>query len=176
MLNALNPIVAAVLSIVLITPAPAQAKSDWLHTGQMPVDSEVIRRAQDEDAVRKAARAAEQATAPTAPQAETQTTAQTRLSSQSISGPVLARRVSSTAYCLTGTMANGERAHAGAVAMNGVRFGTRFEVLTGPQAGQVLTVKDRIGHGSQFDVAMPGDCAAARQYGRRSISIRQDFR
>lgn len=85
------------------------------------------------------------------------------------SGP--ARRVNSTAYCLTGTMANGRRVFHGAVAMNGVAFGTRWRILDGPLAGRVLTVADRIGHSSQFDVAMPGDCQAARRYGRRTVTI-----
>lgn len=79
--------------------------------------------------------------------------------------------VTSTAYCLTGTMANGQRAHRGAVAMNGPAFGTKYYVHSGPLAGQTLTVKDRIGHGSDFDIALPGDCGAARQYGRRTIRI-----
>lgn len=83
------------------------------------------------------------------------------------------RSVSSTAYCLTGTMANGRRVYSGAVAMNGVPFGSRWEVLSGPWAGRVLTVADRIGHGSQFDVAMPGNCRAAINYGRRTIKIRR---
>lgn len=81
------------------------------------------------------------------------------------------RLVSSTAYCLTGTMANGQRVYRGAVAMNGVPFGTRYRIIDGPLAGQVLTVADRIGHSSQFDIAMPGDCAAARRYGRRTITV-----
>lgn len=76
-------------------------------------------------------------------------------------------RVSSTAYCLTGTMANGRRAHWGAVAMNGVPFGTAYEALDGPFAGHTFIVSDRIGHSSQFDIAMPGN------YGRRTITIRR---
>jgi hypothetical protein len=81
------------------------------------------------------------------------------------------RRVSSTAYCLTGTMANGQRAHYGAVAMNGVPFGTRVAILSGPRAGTTVVVKDRIGHSSGFDLAYPGNCSAAIQYGRRNILI-----
>lgn len=80
------------------------------------------------------------------------------------------RRVASTAYCLTGTMANGQRVYSGAVAMNGVPMGSRWEVVG---TGRVYTVADRIGHGSQFDIAMPGNCAAARGYGRRFITIRR---
>lgn len=93
-------------------------------------------------------------------------------SEASHSGPAGNQRtVSSTAYCLTGTMANGQRVHDGAVAMNGVGFGVRWRVLSGPMAGRVFTVKDRIGHSSQFDIAMPGRCDAARRYGRHTITI-----
>ena len=81
------------------------------------------------------------------------------------------RLVSSTAYCLTGTMANGQRVYHGAAAMNGVPLGARYRVLSGPYAGRTLVVADRIGHSSQFDIAMPGDCDAARRYGRRTISV-----
>ncbi|MGH2556396.1 MAG: hypothetical protein ACRDHO_11840 [Actinomycetota bacterium] len=82
------------------------------------------------------------------------------------------QEVDSTAYCLTETMANGELAHPGAAAMNGVPFGTRVVVLDGPLGGRRLVVKDRIGRGSEFDVAMPGECRRAREYGRRQIRIR----
>lgn len=83
----------------------------------------------------------------------------------------LSREVSSTAYCLTGTMASGKRVYSGAVAMNNVPFGTRYRVLTGPATGRVLTVEDRIGHSSDFDIAFPGDCESARKYGRRQIRV-----
>lgn len=80
------------------------------------------------------------------------------------------RSVNSTCYNLRGTMASGKRVYAGAVAMNGVPFGTRYEVLSGPAAGRVLTVEDRIGHGSQFDIWMSSGCSS---YGRRQITIRR---
>lgn len=67
-------------------------------------------------------------------------------------------------------MANGEYVHDGAVAMNGVPFGTRYRVLDGPMAGRVFTVKDRIGHSSEFDIWMES-CNAALNYGRRTIHI-----
>jgi len=92
-----------------------------------------------------------------------------------LSSPVTAkaiRTVESTAYCLRGTMANGRRTHDGAVAMNGVPFGTRFRILSGPLRGKIVTVEDRIGSGSQFDIWM-SSCSAARQYGRRTIRIEQ---
>jgi 3D (Asp-Asp-Asp) domain-containing protein len=80
------------------------------------------------------------------------------------------RTVSSTAYCLTGTMANGQRVYRGAVAMNGVPMGSRWQVV---ETGAVYTVADRIGHSSGFDIAMPGDCSGARAYGRRTITVRR---
>jgi hypothetical protein len=78
------------------------------------------------------------------------------------------RTVQSTAYCLTGVMANGQHTHRGAVAMNGVPLGSRWRDLS---TGAVYTVEDRIGHGSGFDIAMPGDCDTARAYGRRTITV-----
>lgn len=82
-------------------------------------------------------------------------------------------RVESTAYCLTGYMANGTKAHTGAAAMNGVPLGTKFLIRTGPLKGETLTVKDRIGSGSEFDIAMPNNCRKARKYGRRVINIKR---
>jgi 3D (Asp-Asp-Asp) domain-containing protein len=79
------------------------------------------------------------------------------------------RNVTSTAYCLTGIMANGQHTYRGAVAMNGVPLGSVWEV----DGGGIYTVADRIGHGSSFDIAMPGDCEGARAYGRRTITIRR---
>ena len=79
-------------------------------------------------------------------------------------------RVTSTAYALRGTMANGERVHEGAVAMNCIPFGTRYRVLDGPRAGALLTVKDRIGHGSDFDIWMPTR-SVALTYGRQLITV-----
>lgn len=82
-------------------------------------------------------------------------------------------RVHSTAYCLQGRMANGQTAHSGAAAMNGVPLGAKFKVRTGPLRGEVLTVKDRVGYGSEFDIAMPSNCTAARSYGRRTVNIQR---
>ncbi len=84
-----------------------------------------------------------------------------------------ARRVTSTAYCHTGAMASGRPTYAGAAAMNGAPLGSRYQVLTGPRAGETFVVEDRIGGGSEFDIAYPGDCPGARMYGRRVISIRR---
>lgn len=82
--------------------------------------------------------------------------------------------VESTAYCLTSRMANGEPAHRGAVAV--VRgspwFGKTIEVDGSPYGPGKFEAKDRIGHGSQLDFATSGDCATAKQWGRRTVRAR----
>ena len=54
--------------------------------------------------------------------------------------------------------------------MNGVPFGSKWKVLSGPMAGRTFTVNDRIGHSSQFDIWM-ASCDACYQYGRKTIDI-----
>ena len=83
------------------------------------------------------------------------------------------QQVVSTAYCLTGRMASGRLTYWGAAAMNGVPLGARYHVLDGPRAGSTLVVEDRVGRGSTFDIAYPGSCGGAMQYGRRTISIQR---
>lgn len=89
---------------------------------------------------------------------------------KALAPPAERKSVVSTSYCETGQMANGERTYFGAVAMAG-RIGSRWRALTGPFAGVVFTVADRYGHGTQFDIALPGQCARARIYGLRRIVI-----
>lgn len=81
------------------------------------------------------------------------------------------RGLSSTAYCDTGLMANGHRTYRGAVAgpRHAWPLGTRLRVSDSPYGAGIFTVTDRIGHGSQLDFAMPGDCAGARRWGRRTV-------
>jgi hypothetical protein len=73
-------------------------------------------------------------------------------------------------------MADGERTwidepgRTGAVAA-AMPMGSRWRVLTGPFAGFTFTVADRYGWGTDFDVALPGQCARARAYGRQRIEI-----
>jgi hypothetical protein len=78
--------------------------------------------------------------------------------------------VSSTAYCETGRMANGELAYDGAVSSNFLPRGSVWRVLTGLFAGRTFTVKDT-GPLASFDIAMPGRCADANRYGRHDIQI-----
>jgi 3D (Asp-Asp-Asp) domain-containing protein len=78
--------------------------------------------------------------------------------------------VSSTAYCLRGTMANGLPVRYGAVAMNMVPLGTRIWVSRSPTGLRRHTVMDRIGWGTQLDFWVPS-CARAVQWGRRRVRV-----
>lgn len=83
-----------------------------------------------------------------------------------------ARTVDSTAYCLNeNRMANGERPHDGAVAMDGVKFGTQVSVFSGPLAGRTFTVKDRTDGKTQADFWF-SDCQQALVYGRRRVLVK----
>ena len=77
--------------------------------------------------------------------------------------------VVSSAYCLTGTMANGDRVHAGAAASRRWRLGTRLQLADGTR----VTITDRTAAGawSGLDIWM-ADCDAAIAYGRRTIIVR----
>ena len=85
------------------------------------------------------------------------------------SGP--GRTLSSTAYCETGLMANGRHTRRGAVAGNRWPIGTRLRVNDSPYGPGTFVVEDRIGHGSELDFAIPGDCTAAREWGRRRVIV-----
>jgi hypothetical protein len=84
--------------------------------------------------------------------------------------PPSSRRVVSTGYCLDGPTASGVAAGPGMAAMNGVALGSRWQVVDGPFGGATLEVTDRIGHSTEFDIWFD-DCAEARAYGRRTITI-----
>lgn len=77
----------------------------------------------------------------------------------------------STAYCLTGIMANGERVRPQSVAHNGFALGTRLTITPNPTGDPRWTVRDRIGHGSDLDFWVPS-CAHAIRWGRRPVTIR----
>lgn len=79
--------------------------------------------------------------------------------------------LTSTAYCETGLMANGQHTHIGAVAANRWPIGTRLRVSDSPYGPGVFLVEDRYGWGTQLDFATPGDCARARAWGRRSVRV-----
>lgn len=79
--------------------------------------------------------------------------------------------VVSTAYCLSGTMADGSYTRAGSVANNHLSLGTRVEVTTSPTQGRSFVVRDRIGWGTQLDFWVPS-CARALLWGRRVVGLR----
>lgn len=54
--------------------------------------------------------------------------------------------------------------------MNSLPLGTRVRVTSGPFVGNILTVLDHIGYGSQFDI-WQSSCSAADAYGRHTITI-----
>ncbi len=82
--------------------------------------------------------------------------------------------VDSTAYCLTGRMANGHHTHERAAASNTLRLGTKIRLVgrvTGPNGRRLYTVTDRIGHGTSLDLWV-SSCDAARAFGRRQTSFK----
>lgn len=79
--------------------------------------------------------------------------------------------VTSTAYCQTGTMADGRQTYQGAVAGDRWPLGTRLAVSDSPDGPEVVTVADRIGAGSDLDFALPGQCQRALDWGRHPVRV-----
>ncbi len=79
--------------------------------------------------------------------------------------------VVSTAYCLSGVMADGTGVRAGSVASNRYPLGTVLEVTPAPAGRRRWIVRDRIGWGTELDFWLP-TCAAARTWGRRVVRLR----
>jgi hypothetical protein len=69
--------------------------------------------------------------------------------------------VTSTAYCLGGTMADGTGVRWGSVASNQYPLGTVMEVTPAPTGRRRWIVRDRIGWGTQLDFWAPS-CASLR--------------
>lgn len=80
----------------------------------------------------------------------------------------------STAYCLSGTMADGSGVRAGSVAHNGYPLGTRIAVSPPFYGRRRFVVRDRIGWGTELDFWI-SSCAAARSWGRRSVRVRRGW-
>lgn len=79
--------------------------------------------------------------------------------------------VTSTAYCLSGRMANGRYVHHGAVANNFLPLGTRIRTSRRVFGRRYFRVEDRIGYGTALDF-WTGSCGQARAWGRRRVSFR----
>lgn len=71
-------------------------------------------------------------------------------------------------------MKNGEKARRRAVAVpkGSPWYGHTVIVSAGPYGPGEYFAGDQIGHSSQLDFAMPGDCAGATAWGRREIQVR----
>jgi len=80
--------------------------------------------------------------------------------------------VVSTAYCLSGTMADGSQVRAGSVASNGFPLGSTLEIRPSPTGRRYFTVRDRIGWGTQLDFWL-SSCSDARRWGRRTVRLRR---
>jgi 3D (Asp-Asp-Asp) domain-containing protein len=78
----------------------------------------------------------------------------------------------STAYCDTGTMADGSYTRAGSVASNRYPLGTRLRIWPSPTGRRLFVVRDRIGWGSELDFYLPS-CRAAIRWGRRIVHVRR---
>lgn len=81
--------------------------------------------------------------------------------------------LSSTSYCLTGTMADGSRTRAHSVAMNTLPLGTEIRLVKPKHFYGVrrFWVRDRIGHGSQIDF-WHRSCGTSLRWGRKNVTIR----
>lgn len=71
-------------------------------------------------------------------------------------------------YCLSGTMADGQPVHRGAVATldRSIPFGAHVVI---PGLG-TFVVEDRVGWGTDFDVWTPS-CATADRWGRHRLQV-----
>lgn len=79
--------------------------------------------------------------------------------------------VVSTAYCLSGQMADGTGVRAGSVAHNGYPLGTHLTISPSPTGRRRFVVRDRIGWGTELDFWVPS-CWTARTWGRQNVSVR----
>lgn len=80
----------------------------------------------------------------------------------------------STAYCLSGKMADGSYTRARSVAHNGYPLGTKITVDPPFRGVRRWVVRDRIGHGTQLDFWTPS-CANAIRYGRKTVKVRKGW-
>ncbi len=80
--------------------------------------------------------------------------------------------VVSTAYCLSGAMADGTPTRPGSVANNAYPLGTQLEIRPSPTGRRLFRVRDRIGWGTELDFWLPS-CSDALRWGRRRVRLRR---
>jgi 3D (Asp-Asp-Asp) domain-containing protein len=80
----------------------------------------------------------------------------------------------STAFCLSGTMADGSGVRFGSIAHNGYPLGTRVTVSPPFYGRRRFTVRDRIGWGTSLDFWAP-NCSMAIRWGRRVVRVRRGW-
>jgi 3D (Asp-Asp-Asp) domain-containing protein len=114
------------------------------------------------------AEASRSAPLPTSPPSQGEGAPHMVESSPAQGAPSASVRVSSTAFCQIGTMADGHHVHAGAAAGNRWPLGTHLRIV---ETGETVVIEDRIGWGSDLDIWMPS-CAEAIAYGRREIEVK----
>lgn len=80
--------------------------------------------------------------------------------------------LTSTSYCLQGTMADGTYTRPRSVAMNTLPLGSKIKLISPRSFNgyRIFYVRDRIGWGSSLDFWSPS-CAKSRQWGRRNVKI-----
>ena len=81
----------------------------------------------------------------------------------------------STAYCLSGVMADGSYVRVGSVASNRYALGTKIRVRPSFYGRHRFIVRDRIGYGTELDF-WTGSCGAAISWGRRVVSVEVGWR
>ena len=79
-------------------------------------------------------------------------------------------RLESTAYCFTGTMADGSTTRFGSVALNALPLGEtiRTEQPRSIRGRRYFHVRDRYGWGTQLDFWLGYGCSA---WGRRTVTV-----
>jgi len=80
--------------------------------------------------------------------------------------------VVSTAYCLSGAMADGTPTRPGSVASNRFPLGAELEIRPSPTGQRYFRVRDRIGWGTELDFWLPS-CSDALRWGRRTVRLRR---
>lgn len=81
--------------------------------------------------------------------------------------------VSTTSYCLHGTMSDGSYTRPRSAASNRLPLGTKIRLRShaGPGGLRLYVVRDHIGYGTELDL-WTDSCSTARAFGRHNISYK----